>query len=105
MDFCVHVFSAGAAAPRKPAAHPSTAIMVKEALKALDSRKGVSSIAIQNYIKQKYSTVDELRLKNFVRKALKKGIETGTFVRPAKSSVTTGATGKFRVSRRLLGWA
>ncbi|XP_053172432.1 protein B4 [Scomber japonicus] len=83
---------------RKIAAHPSTAIMVKEALKELDSRKGVSSQAIQNYIKQKYPSVDVLRLKHFVRRALKKGIETGTLVRPANSSVTTGAVGRFRLA-------
>lgn len=95
--FCLHVYSPDAAALRKLAAHPSTAIMVKEALKALDSRKGVSSQAIQNYIKQKYPTVDLVRLKHFVRRALKKGIETGTLVRPANANVTTGAMGKFRV--------
>nr|XP_046239661.1 protein B4 isoform X2 [Scatophagus argus] len=90
-----------AAALRKPATHPSTAIMVKEALKALDSRKGVSSQAIQNYIKQKYPTVDLVRLKHLVRRALKKGIETGTLVRPANSNVTTGAMGKFRLAPKV----
>ncbi|XP_070706579.1 linker histone H1M [Pempheris klunzingeri] len=90
-----------AAALRKPAAHPSTAIMVREALKELDSRKGVSSQAIQNYIKQKYPTVDLVRLKHLVRRALKKGIETGTLVRPANSNVTTGAMGKFRLAPKV----
>ena len=100
---CMHgVFVCGvcrldAATLRKLAAHPSTAIMVKEALKELDSRKGVSSQAIQNYIKQKYPSVDLVRLKHLVRRALKKGLETGTLVRPANSTVSTGATGKFRV--------
>ncbi|XP_070759506.1 linker histone H1M [Enoplosus armatus] len=90
-----------AAALRKLAAHPSTAIMVKEALKELDSRKGVSSQAIQNYIKQKYPSVDLVRLKHLVRRALKKGIETGTLVRPANSNVTTGAMGKFRLAPKV----
>ncbi|XP_071349557.1 linker histone H1M [Trachinotus anak] len=90
-----------AAALRKLAAHPSTAIMVKEALKELDSRKGVSSQAIQNYIKQKYPSVDLVRLKHLVRKTLKKGIENGTLVRPANSSVTTGAMGKFRLAPKV----
>lgn len=99
---CVHVCSLDAAALRKLAAHPSTAIMVKEALKELDSRKGVSSQAIQNYIKQKYPSVDLVRLKHLVRRALKKGIETGTLVRPANSNVTTGAMGKFRVRSQSL---
>lgn len=95
--YYLHVWSLDAAALRKLATHPSTAIMVKEALKELDSRKGVSSQAIQNYIKQKYPSVDLVRLKHFVRKALKKGIETGTLVRPANSNTATGAMGKFRV--------
>ncbi|XP_054473564.1 histone H1 isoform X1 [Anoplopoma fimbria] len=90
-----------AAALRKLATHPSTAIMVKEALQELDSRKGVSSQAIQNYIKQQYPSVDLVRLKHLVRRALKKGIETGTLVRPANSNVTTGATGKFRLAPKV----
>ncbi|KAM8913930.1 linker histone H1M [Spinachia spinachia] len=87
-----------AAALRKLATHPSTAIMVKEALKELDSRKGVSSQAIQTFIGQKYPSVDLVRLKHLVRRALKKGIDTGTLVRPANSNVTSGATGKFRLA-------
>ncbi|XP_019957098.1 linker histone H1M [Paralichthys olivaceus] len=90
-----------AAALRKISTHPSTAIMVNEALKELDSRKGVSSQAIQNYIKQKYPSVDLVRLKHLVRRALKKGIETGTLVRPANSSSTTGAMGKFRLAPKV----
>ena len=94
---CVHVCFLVAATLRKLAAHPSTAIMVKEALKELDSRKGVSSHAIQSYIKEKYQSVDMVRLKHFVRRALKKGLETGTFVRPANSNVAAGLSGRFRV--------
>ncbi|XP_031707903.1 linker histone H1M [Anarrhichthys ocellatus] len=90
-----------AAVLRKLATHPSTAVMMKEALKELDSRKGVSSQAIQAYIKQKYPSVDLVRLKHLVCKALKKGIETGTLVRPANSTVTTGATGKFRLAPKV----
>lgn len=87
---------------RKVTLHPTTAIMVKEALKELDSRKGVSSQAVQSYIKQKYPSVDLVRLKYLVRKALKKGIENGTLVRPASSSDATGAMGKFRVRCKVL---
>ncbi|KAJ0068758.1 hypothetical protein NL108_010835 [Boleophthalmus pectinirostris] len=86
-----------AATVRKLSTHPSTAIMVREAIKALDSRKGVSSQAIQRYIKQQYPSVDLVRLKGLVRKALKKGIESGTLVRPANATETTGATGRFRL--------
>ncbi|XP_077948012.1 linker histone H1M isoform X2 [Gasterosteus aculeatus] len=97
-DAPVEEKKSNAAALRKLATHPSTAIMVKEALKELDSRKGVSSQAIQSFIGQKYPSVDLVRLKHLVRRALKKGIETGTLVRPANSNVTTGATGKFRLA-------
>ncbi|XP_068451393.1 linker histone H1M [Clinocottus analis] len=90
-----------AATVRKLATHPSTAVMVKEALKDLDSRKGLSSQAIQSYIKQKYPSVDLVRLKHLVRKALKKGLETGTLMRPANSKVATGATGKFRIAPKV----
>uniref|UniRef100_A0A8C2ZDZ3 H15 domain-containing protein n=1 Tax=Cyclopterus lumpus TaxID=8103 RepID=A0A8C2ZDZ3_CYCLU len=90
-----------AAALRKLATHPTTAIMVKEALEELDSRKGLSSQAIQSYIKQKYPSVDLVRLKHLVRRALKKGIETGTLVRPVNSKVTTGAMGKFRLAPKV----
>lgn len=82
---------------RKPLPHPPTAIMVKEALEELDSRKGVSTQGIQNYIKQKYPSVDAVRLKYLIRQALRKGIENGTFVRPPNSSESTGAKGRFRV--------
>lgn len=73
--------------------------MVKEALTELDSRKGVSSIAIQGYIKQNYPTVDWVRTKHLVRRALRKGIEDGTLVRPASSNDAAGAKGKFRVRK------
>uniref|UniRef100_A0A8C7YDK0 H15 domain-containing protein n=1 Tax=Oryzias sinensis TaxID=183150 RepID=A0A8C7YDK0_9TELE len=71
-----------AVALRKLAAHPPTAVMVKEALTALDSRKGASSQAIQSYIKQSYPSVDVVRLKHLVRNALKKGMESGTLLAP-----------------------
>lgn len=78
--------------------HPTTMDMVKNALMELDQRKGVSAQAIRTFIKGKYTTVDETRLKTMVRKALVKGIDSGTFVRPANSaSMTTGAQGRFRV--------
>ncbi|XP_039884515.1 protein B4 isoform X2 [Simochromis diagramma] len=79
------------------APHPSTAIMVKEALQALDSRKGVSSQAILKYITEKYPSVDLARLKTLVRKNLKKGVENGTLVKPGNSSATT-ATRRFRLA-------
>uniref|UniRef100_A0A8C2HUT7 Protein B4-like n=1 Tax=Cyprinus carpio TaxID=7962 RepID=A0A8C2HUT7_CYPCA len=93
--------SSGKAAARKVSPHPSTMEMVKEAVKELDSRKGVSAQAIRGYIKEKYTTVDETRLKFLVRRTLNKGIETGVFVRPANSgSTTTGAQGRFRIAAK-----
>ncbi|KAK2911354.1 hypothetical protein Q8A67_003487 [Cirrhinus molitorella] len=91
--------SSSKAAGRKVSPHPSTMEMVKEALKELDSRKGVSAQAIRGYIKEKYTSVDETRLKFMVRRALNKGIETGVFVRPANSGSTTGAQGRFRIAK------
>ncbi|XP_067295993.1 linker histone H1M [Pseudorasbora parva] len=86
---------------RKVSPHPSAMDMVKEALKELDSRKGVSAQAIRGYVKEKYKTVDENRLKLMVRRALNKGIETGVFVRPANSgTTTTGAQGRFRIAAK-----
>ncbi|KAB5522230.1 hypothetical protein PHYPO_G00157220 [Pangasianodon hypophthalmus] len=88
-------------AVRKVSSHPSTMEMVKEALTDLDQRKGVSAQAIRTFIKEKYSTVDETRLKTMVRKALVKGIDSGAFVRPANSpTTTTGAQGRFRLAVR-----
>uniref|UniRef100_A0A672I3K0 H15 domain-containing protein n=1 Tax=Salarias fasciatus TaxID=181472 RepID=A0A672I3K0_SALFA len=67
---------------RKPPAHPSRALMIKEAIKSLDSRKGGSS-----------------QLKHLVRNSLKKGLEKDSLVRPADSTVTAGAMAKFRKSK------
>ncbi|XP_029990854.1 linker histone H1M [Sphaeramia orbicularis] len=89
-----------AAKLRKIADHPSVRNMVMEALKVLDSRKGVSNQAIQNYIKQKW-LMDPVRLKHFVRKELTKGLENGSYVRPPGSTVTTGVMGKFRLASKI----
>ncbi|XP_010879284.3 protein B4 [Esox lucius] len=84
---------------RKPALHPPTMVMVKEAITELDSRKGVSLQAIRGYITEKYPSVDPIRLKYMIRKALSKGIEGGVLVRPTNSTAT-GAQGRFRLAVR-----
>ncbi|KAK1787719.1 hypothetical protein P4O66_016216 [Electrophorus voltai] len=88
------------AAVRRAASHPSTMDMVKEALKELDSRKGVSAQAVRGFIRRKYATVGESRVNPMVRKALVKGLESGAFVRPAASSTITGAQGRFRLAAK-----
>ncbi|XP_051932661.1 protein B4 isoform X2 [Hippocampus zosterae] len=85
---------------RKMAMHPGTSVMVVEALKELDSRKGVSKQAIQNFIKRKYPSVDKIRLKYYVRRALRKGLDDGTLVRRPDSTVTTGVVEKFRLAAK-----
>ncbi|XP_055726103.1 protein B4-like [Salvelinus fontinalis] len=84
---------------RKTPLHPPTMIMVKEALQELDSRKGVSSQAIRNYITDKYPSLDQVRLKYMMRKTLNKGIESGVLVRPPNYTAS-GAQGRFRLAVR-----
>ncbi|KAG5835910.1 protein B4 [Anguilla rostrata] len=91
--------SSKVAVTRKVSTHPSTMEMVKEALKALDTRKGLSAQAIRGYILEKYPSVDAVRLKYMLRKALTKGLEVGTLVRPANST-GNGAQGRFRLAVR-----
>lgn len=84
-------------APAVAKSHPSAMAMVEEALKELHTRKGVSAQAVRGYITQKYTSVDPIRLKYMVRKALSKGLETGVLARPPNSTAV-GAQGRFRVS-------
>lgn len=83
-------------APHRQAHHPPTLQMVKEALQALDEKKGASAIAIRRFILAKYPTVDSIRLKYLLKRALSKGLSCGDLVRHNSSSV--GATGTFKVS-------
>ncbi|XP_056131356.1 histone H1-beta, late embryonic [Lampris incognitus] len=85
----------GSAEPRKAPAHPPTMVMVKEAVAELGLRKGVSSQAIKNYIKQKYASVDVARLNYMVRNSLLKGLDSGVLVRPPSAMVTGGTRGRF----------
>ncbi|KAM9535922.1 histone H1.8-like [Salvelinus alpinus] len=76
------------AVARRTPLHPPTMVMVNEALKELDSRKGVSSQAIRGFITEKYPSVDLVRLKYMIRKTLKKGFEGGVLVRTSTRKQT-----------------
>ena len=77
--------------------HPPTLHMVIEAVRAQGGKQGASVIAIKRFILAKYPTVDPIRLKYLLKRALSKGLSRGDLVRPRNSSAT-GATGRFKVS-------
>ena len=79
-----------AAKPKKPAAHPPTASMVKAAIKALKERNGSSLPAIKKYIAANYK-YDVVKNARFINKALKKMSEDG---------VLTKVKGSFKLSAK-----
>ena len=71
-----------APAAKKPKAkptHPPTSAMIAAAIKALKERNGSSLAAIKKYIAATYK-VDVVKLAPFIRKALKKGVESKKLV-------------------------
>merc|ERR1712100_912184 len=68
-----------AAKPKKPAAHTPSSAMVKAAIKALADKKGSSLAAIKKYVAANYK-VDIVKISPFIRKALKKGVESKALV-------------------------
>merc|ERR1711936_665157 len=60
-------------------AHPKSSGMVVAAIKALKERTGSSLAAIKKYIAANYK-VDIVKLAPFIRKALKKGVESKQLV-------------------------
>merc|ERR1719479_445732 len=76
------------AKPRAKPAHPKTSEMVVAAIKALKERTGSSLAAIKKYIAANYK-VDIVKLAPFIRKALKKGVESKKLVQ-VKASYKMG---------------
>merc|ERR1712076_253914 len=68
-----------AAKPKKPSAHPPSSAMVKAAIKALADKKGSSLAAIKKYVAANYK-VDIVKISPFIRKALKKGVESKALI-------------------------
>ena len=93
--------TAPAVKPKRPrikagAVHPKFLDMIKDAIETLKDRNGSSRQAISKVILTKYPSVNPNTMNGHIRKALKKGIETGALTRPQRSSAT-GATGKFKL--------
>lgn len=83
--------------PRKAApAHPKFLDMIKDAIGTLKDRNGSSRQAICKAILGKYPSVNPETMNSHVRKALKRGLDTGVLTRPVRSSAT-GATGRFKL--------
>lgn len=87
------------AAPKSPnllgdeAKKVSIKVMVHKALQDLNTKKGVSMYAIRKYIEEKYK-VDTEKIKLFIKKYLKSGVESGTIIQ----TKGMGASGSFRLA-------
>ncbi|KAM7141667.1 LOW QUALITY PROTEIN: histone H1.8-like [Molossus nigricans] len=76
--------------------HPPVQRMVLEALQAGEQHRGTSVMAIKVYILRKYPTVDAIRLKYLLKRALDTGMQRGLLIRPINSKAK-GATGSFKL--------
>lgn len=78
--------------PKKAATSqgPKTVDMVVDAITTLNDRKGASIQAIKAFILEKHPTIDPVRLKSMLKKAIKKGMESGVIVRPKSSDASGG---------------
>lgn len=86
--------------PSKAAAHPKYYDMLVEAIKALDEKKGASVIAIKHWIIQTYPELEQSRMKNLLRMAIKRGVDSGAIVRPKKSEAIGAAlTGRYKLGK------
>ncbi|XP_066292737.1 histone H1-like [Branchiostoma lanceolatum] len=80
-------------APKGPAAHPPTTVMVTSAVEALKDRTGSSLSAIKKYIAGNYK-FDVEKKAHFVKRALKSLVEKGTLIQVKG----TGASGSFKIN-------
>ena len=76
----------------------STINLVKEAIAANKDRKGTALPTIKKYISQHHPKVDVNRINSHIKKALKTGVEKGTFVRVGGKG--TGASGSFKLGEK-----
>jgi len=78
-----------------PMTHPPFLKMVKEAVSKLNDRKGSARVTILKYIMANYRLeLEEAKIKNFLNKALKKGLESEEL----KNSKGLGLSGRFKLN-------
>ena len=80
-------------AAKKPADHPTFAVMIAAAITELKERKGSSRQAIDKYIAANYKVGPKYT--GPLKQALKKGVEKGTFIQ----TKGVGASGSFRIAK------
>ena len=80
-------------ATKKPADHPTFAVMIAAAIAELKERKGSSRQAIEKYIAANYKVGPKYT--GPMKQALKKGVEKGTLVQ----TKGVGASGSFKIAK------
>ena len=80
-------------AAKKPAEHPTFAVMIAAAIAELKERKGSSRQAIEKYIAANYKVGPKYT--GPMKQALKKGVEKGTLVQVKG----VGASGSFKIAK------
>ena len=80
-------------ATKKPADHPTFAVMIAAAIAELKERKGSSRQAIEKYVAANYKVGPKYT--GPLKQALKKGVEKGTLVQ----TKGVGASGSFKIAK------
>ena len=78
---------------KKPADHPTFAVMIAAAIAELKERKGSSRQAIEKYVAANYKVGPKYT--GPLKQALKKGVEKGTLVQ----TKGVGASGSFKIAK------